>query len=795
MADVDYRVTYSSHTTVHRAGDASFSRSPLHSRVQHTPQRAKTRPRSAQSDHDALSSLPIDLQEALIIEDLLSVLMGIEGSYIVVHPDYVPDDPRMQIKGARFVVSQQLDPSLRDFVSRILPLSTYFTAISSFIELRGPLEYGLVNHALCAALRDMLKDYYVLLSQLEHAFNTSRSFTLQKLWFYVHPTLHTLSLMYALISELAQADDPTPSSEDDSDLSLDEDAEALGIASGVKAVLSQLDAGGGIIKGGEVVAVIWTRMANMAGDPAARALYGALLRRASRPYAEALERWITTGALDDPHGELMVKEARFINRGTLEQDYTDEYWERRYTLRDGSTLAGKTHQAGVPRPRANGGRLPGGACVPPPLETWKHKILLAGKYLNVIRECGIEVSRASKTDADGDAPALDEERFYKSVESAYGHANQTLLKLLLDDQQLILRLRTMRHFFFLCQSSFLTQFLDLAASELRKSARSASIVKLQSLLDLALKDDSNPDLFKEDIKVSMAGSGLYDWLLKVVSVSGAIGPEGEGTGWDAQGMDMPEDHGASKKDRDGDKEKEKKALLASDALTLDYAVKFPLSLVLSRKTILRYQLLFRFLLHLRHVELALGAMWSEHTQPVWRSKSASGDAPDELERWRRRVFVLRARMLAFVQQLLAFATSEVLEPHWRALEAKLARVTTVDQLLRDHVDFLDTCLKECMLTSSKLLRAYSRLVVTCSTFAVYTASFTKSAAQAVAAANGEPEVTPMEKRWEFLNKFETNFNHWLKVFIDCVSFYSSTDNIQLLALVVRLNSVQTSSGS
>jgi gamma-tubulin complex component 2 len=61
-------------------------------------------------------------------------------------------------------------------------------------------------------------------------------------------------------------------------------------------------------------------------------------------------------------------------------------------------------------------------------------------------------------------------------------------------------------------------------------------------------------------------------------------------------------------------------------------------------------------------------------------------------------------MLSFVQQILAFATFEVLEPNWRALELKLAKVTTVDQLLRDHVDLLDTCLKECMLTSSKLLR-------------------------------------------------------------------------------------------
>ena len=65
-------------------------------------------------------------------------------------------------------------------------------------------------------------------------------------------------------------------------------------------------------------------------------------------------------------------------------------------------------------------------------------------------------------------------------------------------------------------------------------------------------------------------------------------------------------------------------------------------------------------------------------------------------------------MLAFFQQILAFANFEVLEPNWRKLEGRLeaGKVETVDQLLRDHVDFLDACLKECMLTSSKLLRVH-----------------------------------------------------------------------------------------
>lgn len=74
-----------------------------------------------------------------------------------------------------------------------------------------------------------------------------------------------------------------------------------------------------------------------------------------------------------------------------------------------------------------------------------------------------------------------------------------------------------------------------------------------------------------------------------------------------------------------------------------------------------------------------------------------------MQRWKSRIFSLRSRMLVFVRQVLAFVTGEVLESNWRILEAKIAKVQTVDQLLRDHVDFLDTCLKQCMLTTSKLL--------------------------------------------------------------------------------------------
>lgn len=323
-------------------------------------------------------------------------------------------------------------------------------------------------------------------------------------------------------------------------------------------------------------------------------------------------------------------------------------------------------------------------------------------------------------------------RFYKSIENAYAHANRTLLQLLLRDQQLILRLRSLKRYFFLSQSSFLTHLLDLSHTELRKSAKSASLVKLQSLLDLALSTDTQGEdaMFREDVHVTMASSGLYEWLQNVLKVNGVIGGE-EGEGVDGHAREEP------KKERRKEKDDKKQLLgnffsmiicyclslqkrcIAIDALTLDYTVKFPLSLVISRKTILQYQLIFRFLLHLKHVEQSLSSTWIEHKTSPWRRPSrpletspndaaspSSNDWYADFENWRKRVFLLRARMLAFVQQILAFATFEVLEPNWRKLEGKLeaGKVETVDQLLRDHVDFLGTCLKECMLTSEKLIK-------------------------------------------------------------------------------------------
>jgi len=105
----------------------------------------------------------------------------------------------------------------------------------------------------------------------------------------------------------------------------------------------------------------------------------------------------------------------------------------------------------------------------------------------------------------------------------------------------------MKNYFFLSQSAFLTHFMELAGPELRKVSKVASLVKLQSLLDLALNMNFSGDevayKYKEDVKVTLAPTGLYDWLLKIVSKGGP------GFGADDNVADVIESAGERDKDK------------------------------------------------------------------------------------------------------------------------------------------------------------------------------------------------------------------------------------------------------
>ena len=607
--------------------------------------------------------------------------MGYEGQYIRYADKYDPSQEKQRLSGPAFKILSGLDPSLKDLAESVLRMATYSNALEGFIEVQSRDEFGLINHALSAAISTYLKEHLTLICQLEHQVMTNPQFTLHQLHLHTFKASHILLQLYTVAQEILKKNALL---EEDLDESVDGFDD-------VDNILEQLREGGDLVpggmgkrvfKGGNVLKLLTERLSLMSGDPAAREVLQNLLRDASRPYVRMLNEWLHHGSIKDPHAEFLIKEQQSIKREKLEEDYTDEYWEKRYTIRDND--------------------------VPLQLEAVKDKVLLAGKYLNVVRECGgVDISKEVK-----DVPqTFNDPSFLDNVNAAYAYANSSLLKLLISTHALSDRLRSMKHYFFLDRSDFFTYFLDLSASELKKPWRLVNVGKLQSLLDLVLRQPGTvaaQDPFKEDIKVHMNDVGLTQLVMRVVNVKGFD----EGMAQDEAIAHQYRTPAPNSKDKADEENK----MTGFDALEFKFSVPFPLSLVISSKTVFRYQILFRYLLSMRHLEDLLVNSWQDHNK-ILSWTHASGDR--KLEMWKRKAWTLRARMLVFVQQTTYYCTSEVIEPNWHALMTRVngeerpdsrsgviapKPSRTVDELMEDHVDFLDTCLKECMLMNSKLLK-------------------------------------------------------------------------------------------
>ncbi|KAI1823118.1 Spc98 family-domain-containing protein [Xylaria intraflava] len=753
------------------------STAPLAIRVS-VPPLASEAPSSQQPQ--PLHGLSLEEQEAAMIEDLLYVFMGYEGQYIRYAYGYNPHDERDRLQGPTFKVLPGLDPSLQDLTTSMLQMATHHSALEMFVNVQSREEFGVVNHALCAAIRKLLQDYLIMIAQLETQYLTNETFTLHLLRVHTIPTSQMMSQLYVLASDLlkrnALLDDE---SEEDSDVQDFDD------------IIENLKRGGDLVpgnmtakkicKGGVVIDLITKRLESMAGDPAARSLLTSLLRDASRPYMVMLNQWLHHGEIKDPHSEFLIKEQKSIRRDMLEQDYTDDYWERRYMIQKQN--------------------------IPPQLQAVKDKVLLAGKYLNVVRECGgVDISKVTQ-----DVPtSFDDSRFLDNVNNAYAYANESLMKLLLTTHALPARLRSLKHYFFLDPSDYFTYFMELSASELRKPLKSVNTAKLQSLLDLVLHQPGSIvslDPFRENVHVEMNEVSLIKMLQRVVNITGI--EQGESL--------QPVSNQPVENDKNA---------VGFTSLQLDYQVPFPVSLVISRKTVWRYQALFRYLLSLKFLESQLSTTWQTHNSSiVWSHKSSVR----KLEIWKRRVWTLRARMVVFVQQLLYFCTLEVIEPNWQSLMSRLKAKDgsldgsgkpdrTVDELMQDHVDFLDTCLKGCMLTNGKLIRIHSKLMQTCTVFAAYAnwlsreleksdpdligpikppnmsdkqwARFQtakqKSPGESTANSQLQDEEGRISNLFEIIKKWETNFSRHLQILLDALNHYAATETVVLLSLCARL---------
>ncbi|KAJ3279877.1 Gamma-tubulin complex component 2, partial [Rhizoclosmatium sp. JEL0117] len=733
---------------------------------------------SPSSAHPApIGSLSISDQESWILEDLLHVLLGMDGLYIKKKPSQSTSTPPSVTSRTstnpftvpspaiptptpfpqqEYTIDSTLDPSLTSLITRILPLARDYLTITEYIDIHSRFEYGQVCHALTSTLRTFLKDYTQLVAQLEHQIRFSPGFGCQKCWYHVGPSARILEVVRDLVKAVKEAEA----------CFWREEPEVGGF-------------------GGVLLGVLADGVLTMSGDKTAHKIYSHVLHTAAVPYLNTLRMWIHQGQIQDPFNDFLVQERASASKSSMTRDYNDGYWEVRYTV------------------RANG--------VPCFLEGVKEKVLLAGKYLNVVGECGVDVEakRAAQGEEEGKSSGKKEEvvgvaafgevvrvveegRFVEDIEKAYRFANQQLLELLMDGNHLVARLRSLKHYLLLDQSDFLTHFLDLAyPSELAKPRSEVSKDTLTSMLELVLRNPgsvSYSDPYKDDVTVELSSMSLVDQLLRVTSVVGVEYRDVVVEGLDGSTfVDMSRVNlssatsGFDAGDLDGE-------LRGIDAFTLGYNATFPVSLIINKRVVTKYQLLFRHLLHCKNVERMLTSVWAEKAKFLRRRRwvgekakraaaapqvPAKGvgmkrhgsiqslsdvkssapqrvfiPAPPEVADLKEetaflsRVSIVQGRMLMFVQQFLHFCCFDVVEPNWILFERELNKVTTVEEVLKIHNDFLDTCLKDCLLTNQRLLKHFGNLMTVCTEFSQFANAFLLERFGALSPADDDEDGLP-----------------------------------------------------
>ncbi|CAK1551881.1 unnamed protein product [Leptosia nina] len=232
----------------------------------------------------SLAVIPVISQENIIIDELLYVFNGIPGNYIVHKPVKDIYEPR------QFLIAEDLDDALKQIVQQMLPIASNYSIVRRFIE-NCDMWSGQVLHALVAGIEILLKDYYTMIAQLETEY-MNRTLTLQKLWYFILPTMHTMQVLAAIVTSIGKSE----------------------------------------LRGGAVLTVLHEKTSTLMGDVRAQEIALFLTERACRPYFDILDCWIHKGIVTDPFHEFMIQDNELVNKEELPLDYSADYWEKRYSI-------------------------------------------------------------------------------------------------------------------------------------------------------------------------------------------------------------------------------------------------------------------------------------------------------------------------------------------------------------------------------------------------------------------------------------------------------------------------------
>ncbi len=473
----------------------------------------------------------------------------------------------------------------------------------------------------------------------------------------------------------------------------------------------------GDVRGGALLRLLEEKVHAVSGDRQLKNTYSILLEGCARPFLAQLSFWLQNGSLPKDTKDFMIKSNHHSgNQGSSQEE---DLHESRYSLSP--------------------------ACCPHMLDDLSSKVLNVGTYrhLQAILNKKERVERIAVADIDG-AFRWDRRCLQDAINAAYQSVNSALMNSLFQSSKLFDAMCAAKRFFFVQSSDFINNFLSSATEELNRPAKDTSPHQLQLSLDAALKYSTlSTDAFAEIFKVEFASSSVYDGLVKIIQEK-------------TNNSDASSTNSAN-----ANTQKSSKVV---DVFNLNMKVDFPESLIMNSKALTKYQLLFRHIFQCLELIRGLSVSLNHH-------QLSQRFPPAQL----RQFEVMKSAMLQFVRTVHYYVCFGVLEPHWErfACALKERRFSSIDEITDTHMDFLDTCLRECMLTNSKLVQLLSMTWGTCSKFSSLVADL-----NARISSNRPGALLTEAVFAEVMVKFSALHGHFCKyvrVLIEALQYYAARD--------------------
>lgn len=745
-------------------------------------------PSSASREQDQTKKYPLSevsvlkLQEALILKDILYALQGLEGNYIRYSKRF--DSEFDGITGPNYNVTKHLDPSLSDMTKKLILLGKFYYGLNAFVEIYSDEQNGKVTQSLCHEIRQLLKEYLEIISNVECEFETNHSYTLRGLLQELNEKIsmrltHCYELVVFIDSENKQRAQNIVNPFDNLIQDIKNDLQQTGSID-----LHSHSSSSRIVKGGLILKTIEKRIQVVRGDPRSVAFLYSLYDKVSEHYLAMLNDWLLIGEFQDLYDEFLIK----LSDDNGQSVYTESYWDTKFVLRKEGLL----HQF------LN--------------REIQYKILFTGKYLNILKECGVNV-RDIQIPENVKITSLNSDDFFLQVDLAYRRANELVIDLYFNGLNLFPVLESLKRFYLLDNTHNIDSFINLSLGELRKPHDLVSQSKLSRNFSttFAAEEDMVPS--SEDLKsrkmifellnLTIEPNNVYDYLLEILNYQPIDADEAlSSSNMSFLKTLLNKTLASEKGSRPISTTNTKMDGYCINRLNFEITLPFPLNLIITKPFTTQYELVFRHLMIIKFVDKSMELSWKEiNHQRFWIYTYKN----NKVNKWILKSRVLHSKMKDFLKLLQFYLSNDVIESGWLDFQNFVNGLSTdgenfeFEKVYTNLQTFVNAVFTNSFLSLDRMIGLINRIFSIIILYSNFLNSLRKTLVLLDENLFNEYEskisdkgfdanknVERVNKLGNILNNYKENFDLALAEFNSGLKYYGETGNFTFLQLNERL---------